>query len=239
MAFVSSPPSDGGGSVLSELSDARLVAVLVAERFEGATWRAAEAVCAAVAVSVLHDLLLGGAIAQKSFSLDRPITPTPTEVAALRLNEEDRADLVHIAVVDGIRVFQRLTLEGRGWRADGGASLLSYVVNGCVRALANPFRSWRTRCGQIPMLEPWPDADRGGGPPSSEPDPLAQLVTEEDWQTLIDSMPLQLAQAVQVWRLTGESWTQIATRLGVSRRSLEGLLRRWRKGRLPNERDEP
>ena len=237
MAFVSSPPASGGGTVLPPLSDAELVAILVADGFDGEMWRAAEAVLAAVAISVLHDLLLGGTIARKSFALDRPIIPTADEIAVLRQRDEDRVDLVHTAVVDGIRLFRRLSREGRGWREDGGASLMSYVINGCVRALANPYRTWRTRLGQGPSLDPWPDAGCVGEPTSSEPDPLARLVTEEEWQILIDSMPPSLARAVEVWRLTGESWTLIAARLGISGRSIEGLLRRWRKGRRLDEEE--
>ncbi len=67
-------------------------------------------------------MLLGGSLARKSLALDRPVIPTAEEATALRQNDDDRVDLVHAAVVDGLRIFCALTLEGRGWREDGGVS---------------------------------------------------------------------------------------------------------------------
>ena len=237
MVLVNPPPSDGGGSVLSGFTDAALVAVLVRDEFSGAVWRAAEAALVATAISVLHDLLLGGTLARKSFALDRPIMPTDDEIRALATQTDDRADLVHAAVVDGIRVFRKLTLEGRGWRADGGASLLSYVINGCVLALANHFRRWRNQRSRMLPLEPFDEADRADVA-SREPDALGHVLAEEDWQRLVGTMPPRLARAAEIWRVTGEPWTRIASRLGISERSLEGLLRRWRQT-YPMHKEDP
>jgi DNA-directed RNA polymerase specialized sigma24 family protein len=230
------PADDGGGGLLEHYTDADLVELLAAEQFGGTAWRTVEAVLAAAAIPVLHDLLLGGAIVRKSFALDRPIRPTSEEIAVLRADPDERADLVHSAVVDGIRVFRKLTMEGRGWSPDRGASLLSYVINGCVMALANHFRRWRTRRSRMVPIAPLSDADRVDLA-SPAPDALALIQAEEDWQTLVGSMPQQLARAVELWRLTGEPWTRIAARLGISEKSLEGLLRRWRTSYRRNKED--
>jgi DNA-directed RNA polymerase specialized sigma24 family protein len=237
VAFVNQPPADAGGSVLQRLSDAELIEVLVQQGFAGDEWRAAEAVLVATAIGVLHDLLLGGGIGGKSVALDRPLGLTGEEISALRDDADDRVDLVHAAVVDGIRVFRKLTLEGRGWREDGGASLRSYVVNGCVLALANPVRVWRTRRSRDAGLGPVQDADDALASP--EPDALARLLAEEDWRELLGTMPPPLALAMQTWRLTGEPWIRIAARIGISERSLEGLLHRWRKNHRPQREETP
>jgi DNA-directed RNA polymerase specialized sigma24 family protein len=237
VAFVNQPPADAGGSVLQRLSDAELIEVLVQQGFTGDEWRAAEAVLVATAIGVLHDLLLGGGIGGKSVALDRPLGLTGEEISALRDDADDRVDLVHAAVVDGIRVFRKLTLEGRGWREDGGASLRSYVVNGCVLALANPVRVWRTRRSRDAGIGPVQDAADALASP--EPDALARLLAEEDWRELLGTMPPPLALAMQTWRLTGEPWIRIAARIGISERSLEGLLHRWRKNHRPQREETP
>jgi len=238
VAFVNHPPADAGGSVLQRFSDAELIEVLVQQGFTGDEWRAAEAVLVATAIGVLHDLLLHGGIEGKSFALDRPLGLTGEEISALRDDADDRVDLVHAAVVDGIRVFRKLTLEGRGWREDGGASLRSYVVNGCVLALANPVRVWRTRRSRDAVLGLVEDA-AGDALASSEPDALARLLAEEDWRELLGTMPPPLALAMQTWRLTGEPWIRIAARIGISERSLEGLLHRWRKNHRQQREETP
>lgn len=236
MRFDKGPP-DADGEGAWEGSDADLVKRLVNKRFEGDEWRAVEAALVAVAVPVLHDVLLGGLLAPKSLALNRPVVPTAEETAALRQDVDARIDLVHAAVVEGIRQFCRLTLEGRGWQPDGGASLVTYVVNGCVRALNNPFRSWRARRARTPSTEPLPGEEVTGHPMSAQPDALAQLIAEEDWKALLASMPPNLAQAARLWRLTGWPWARIAGELGISERSLEGLKSRWRKQHRPPEED--
>ena len=225
MAFVNeSPPA--GGSVLPERTDAELIQQLRLAGFAGDEWRATEAVLVAVAIAVLHDMLLGETLARKSMALHRPVVPTAEECAALRRDPEDRVDLVHAAVVEGIRVFRRLSLEGGGWDPGRGASLLSYVVNGCVMALANPFRAWRTqRRRAIPTDVLDDSADRL---PSSEPDPLMRVLANEGSAALLASMSEPLAKAARLWIDTGWPWVRIAAEIGISPRSLEGHLSRWR-----------
>lgn len=226
MAFVNEPPP-AGGSVLPEWTDAELIQQLRLAGFAGDEWRAAEAVLVAVAIAVLHDMLLGETLARKSMALHRPVVPTAEECAALRREPEDRADLVHAAVVDGIRVFRRLSLEGSGWDPERGASRLSYVVNGCVLALANPFRAWRTQRRRAIHTDVLDDdsADRLA---SSEPDPLMHVLAKEGRVALLASMSEPLAKAVRLWIDTGWPWVRIAAEIGISPRSLEGYLSRWR-----------
>jgi hypothetical protein len=122
MPPVGQPPQRGVDSDVPGRTDVELVALLVRQRFTGEEWHAVEAILITAAVGVLHDMLLGGSLARKSLALDRPVIPTAEEATALRQNDDDRVDLVHAAVVDGLRIFCALTLEGRGWREDGGVS---------------------------------------------------------------------------------------------------------------------
>lgn len=236
MAVHGEPPRSGG-SVLAEWTDTELVERLRRSGFAGNEWRAAEAVLVAVAISVLHDMLLGGSVARKSLALHRAIILTPEETERLREQPEDRTDLVHAAVVEGIRVFRRLCLEGEGWDPERGASLLSYVVNGCVLALANPVRAWRTQRRRTPRTEVL-DEDHADRLSSSEPDPLARVLADEDRAALLGSMPAPLTRAVWLWIDTGWPWIRIAGEIGVSPRSLEGLLRRWRQQHVQQKEEE-
>jgi hypothetical protein len=160
MPPVGQPPQRGVDSVVPGRTDAELVALLVRQRFTGEEWHAVEAILTATAVGVLHDMLLGGSLARKSLALDRPVIPTAEEATALRQNDDDRVDLVHAAVVDGLRIFCALTLEGRGWREDGESHR---------RASSGP--SYTTRRDATPTAAPTAGHERLFAAP--EPLPVA------------------------------------------------------------------
>lgn len=61
-----------------------------------------------------------------------------------RWGEHDVDGLVGETVTQALRQFRAKGLRGGGWREDGGASLKTYFITGCVYAFLNAYRAWRT-----------------------------------------------------------------------------------------------
>jgi DNA-directed RNA polymerase specialized sigma24 family protein len=225
MAFISGPPPTEGGSLLPTMADADLVASLQRQGFTGPLWMLARATAARSCIGLLHKMILDGDVAAASKKLGRPVTLSPEEHAALR-DRPAREDLVHRAVVAGLIAYRRSTEAGQGWREDGGASLRSYLGNACLRELANAVRPWRTERQRNGDHVPLPEADRSH---PLLPDVAVALEEADDLASLLESMPPDLARAARIWLDTGWPWVRIASEMGITSRSLEGLLRRWRQ----------
>ncbi|MFI1919130.1 hypothetical protein [Nocardia sp. NPDC020380] len=71
-------------------------------------------------------------------------TDQERELVATRLCE----DVLQETVTSALERFRKHCLDGDGWRADGGTSLATYFVNGCVMAFVDNFRRSR-RCGEL------------------------------------------------------------------------------------------
>lgn len=57
--------------------------------------------------------------------------------------EEDVSGLANATVTQALIDFREKGLRGGGWRPEGGRSLRTYFVTGCVYAFPNAYRSWR------------------------------------------------------------------------------------------------
>lgn len=82
-----------------------------------------------------------------------PLAPTDTE--RLLVGQRDREHLVNGAVAEAVRKFREDARNGSGWRPDGGVTLATYFVTGCVIAFVAEFRRWRRA---DPGTVPVPDA---------------------------------------------------------------------------------
>ncbi|MCX5042423.1 hypothetical protein OG921_04410 [Aldersonia sp. NBC_00410] len=68
-----------------------------------------------------------------------------TDAQRARVTGDVADDLVNEAVIAALRKFRAAAMEGKGWRADGGAALRVYFVNRCVQEFVNEFRKLQRR----------------------------------------------------------------------------------------------
>ncbi len=214
-------------------SDAELVDALLRERCAGPCWLLVRAKLAGYAVPCLHRMILDGTLVTKMAALGRPVTPTDAEWRALREHADDRVDLVHEAVCLGLELFRDRGVLREKWDPQRETSLRTYFVNGCLLVLPNVLRAWRrSRSHTVPTVALDLESIRmhvEADPRSALPDIVDQLIHTEELEAELDRMSEKLAAAVRMRLETEWSWTEIAPRIGISPRALEGLLHRHRK----------
>lgn len=58
--------------------------------------------------------------------------------------EDERSGLVHHVISQALVDFRSKGSKGKGWRADGGASVKTYFMTACIFSFSNIYRSWET-----------------------------------------------------------------------------------------------
>ncbi len=189
---------------------------LSAEDFAGSTWNDVATVLVSYAVPVLRGMVRSGAIFAACRAVGRPLPATSLP------GDVDQEDLVTETAVLALRDFQKRALEGRGWAPEGGASMTTYFVSGCVLALPGVYRSWRRAHDRCPVPIP--------------PDDVIESVTDP-WSDVMSGIALdqelerldRRTRAVVELRMDGYSYSEIAAHLRTSPRAVEGLLYRARR----------
>jgi DNA-directed RNA polymerase specialized sigma24 family protein len=117
-------------------------------------------------------------------------------------------------------LFRRVALIGGRWRADGGASLLTYYVGACIQVYPGIYRKWYREYRRRTAIEPQ----------ATPPEPDHPGV--EDYIVLRASLLGELDEATWValtMKAEGATYKEIATVLGRTPKAAENLLRRGKR----------
>jgi len=217
-------PDDG--STVGTQGDARLYAELVKTGFEGPAYDRFETELVRYAMTVMDHWLRSGRIFPLLAARGYGLTPTNAERDELRTSEDCRSELTAMAISRALVRFRVDGQAGRGWRPEGGASLKTYFVGGCLQAFPNEFRTYHRTQPPLPLssehdpLEFVPDAATN----------LAEAVNGELWvHEVLHRLPNR-AREILLMKLDGYSHMEISEELGYSSpRAVEGVLRRLRQ----------
>ena len=113
-------------------ADRDLFVEVVAERFAGRRWRQLGDDLLKYGLAVVDGWLRTGYIFVKTAQARRPVFPTAHELTELKADKDLREGLADVVVAVALVRFQQRALAGTGWTYDGGASLSTYFVGGCV-----------------------------------------------------------------------------------------------------------
>ncbi|MEV8313482.1 sigma factor-like helix-turn-helix DNA-binding protein [Streptomyces sp. NPDC059900] len=155
--------------------------------------------------------------------LNRPVHPTSADLAALRRYPDERAALAGDSLVklleDPEEVWSR-------WDVRKGASLETYFVNAMVQRFQSVFRTWQTHRRTVISL-PAVDlnflSDR-----SYQADPAVDVVARDALRRALRAASPEV-RATVVLIVAGYQHGEIADRLQISERGVEGRLYRFRK----------
>lgn len=129
--------------VRQRAADAKLFEAVAAAKFTGKRWQGLSDDLGGYALAVTDAWLNTGYIFAKTTKMGRPVVPTETERRQLQSDSGLRHQLANGLVGAALVQFRDRALKDTGWRPDGGASLTTYLIGGCVLLFNNEFRRWR------------------------------------------------------------------------------------------------
>jgi hypothetical protein len=137
---------------------------------------------------------------------------------------DDRAGLASETVALAVNSFkQQALIEGR-WTPNGGATLRTYFIGGCVFAFPNLYRKWladRAALQQLMSIER--DTDDRSNPPQ---DPGEMAVTRLHIQEGFNSIPDDRTKSAVLLQAMGYTYDEIGEILQITPRAVDGLIRR-------------
>jgi RNA polymerase sigma factor (sigma-70 family) len=184
----------------------------------------------AYAVPLFKSLLRTGLIKRELLDRSLPIGLTADDYERLHTSMAARDALAVTIVIAGEEYFRRTVIPGMKWNSEGGASLETFFVNGCLLHFAASVRSWRK---EHPEWAVTADAGMARKEPSDTvPDPQADAMMEAvENRDLIDRLAAlapPMVKTIMLLMLEGLSFAEIGERLGISARAVEGRLHRFR-----------
>jgi len=199
-------------------ADARLRDALAANDFAGPGYVAFEEDLVRYGSSALIAELTSGLIfakcAQRGIRLPR-----------WRLSPQDCEELAYETLARALPLFRRIALVGGRWRPEGGATLKTYFKNFLLYPFANAYREWRK--------DQETDAPQHEGIPEDMPcprlGPQEIYLEREAIRDGLAAIESRNVRAALVLAEDGYDQDEIADILGITRRSVEGLLHRHRK----------
>lgn len=228
------PPS--GGRVLAELSNVELVARLQKNGCTGILWVRAVDALVSCGVRTLRRQVTDGTVNAKLDALRRPVHLTGAERDHLRAHPEELDDLVLDAVLTGLVLLRdRAILDGR-WDPGKGADLMTYFVNGCLLGFPNPVGAWRTRRARAPRTVEY-TADDAAVLADLAADPSLRAQDAAALEALLATFPAEIAGVARLVACDGVTWAEACRRHGVSPRTVERHLRRYRRRSRATEDD--
>ncbi|MGD9988029.1 sigma factor-like helix-turn-helix DNA-binding protein [Pseudonocardia sp.] len=207
-------------------SDAALAAALRAENAAGVVWADVRERLAELGVATLHKLIVGGRLGGDLHRVRAAQGVAVALLARMRVDPDLRTRVVNDCVLRGLERF-RATVLDRTWSSEGGASLSTWFVNGCLIGMRSVLRLAATRAEE-------PDGGAVGLDSLDMPaDVLAaaddEAEDDESVRRLLDSMPPRLRAAVELKLAEDLTWKECADRLEISPRVIEAQLYRWKK----------
>ncbi|WP_157762245.1 hypothetical protein [Nocardia yamanashiensis] len=124
-------------------ADAELIAALQAVEFAGPVWETFACELARYALGVLTAWMSTGHIFAVVRSKRIPCTPGVGELERFISDTDFRDEVADAAVSEALRSFRAKCLAGDGWSREGGASVASFFIGGCVIAFVNELNRHR------------------------------------------------------------------------------------------------
>ncbi len=182
------------------------------------------------AVPLFKNLLRTGAIKKELLDRSLPIGLTSDDYERLHTSMAARDGLAVTVVIAGEQYFRQTVIPNMKWRVDGGASLETFFVNGCLLHFAASVRSWRK---EHPEWSRPPGSIRTNEEPSEaivdpRADDMMAAVENRDLIDRLMAMAPPIVKSIMFLLLQGFSFAEIGERLGLSARAVEGRLHRFR-----------
>ena len=179
----------------------------------------------AYAVPLFKSLLRTGLIKKELLDRGLPITLTPDDYERLHTSMAARDALAITIVIAGEDYFRRTVIPNMKWNADGGASLETFFVNGCLHHFAASVRSWRK---EHPQWTTPGTAMADEETPDTVADAMMDAVENRDLIDRLAAMAPPMVKTIMLLMLEDLSFAEIGERLGISARAVEGRLHRFR-----------
>jgi DNA-directed RNA polymerase specialized sigma24 family protein len=205
------------GQVSRLEADALLRDALAAQGFTGPAYGMFEEELVKYGRAVMMGLLISGEI----FARCRR---RGIGLAGRSLSPQDREELAEETVARALPVFRRSALVEGGWRPERGADLRSYFAGALLPHFANAYREWWS--GQEKDADCYGDVPDGVPSPDLGPEQIVML--REEVRAGLATVDSGMTRAVLVLNEDGFDQDEIAEILGVTARSVEGLLYRSR-----------
>jgi RNA polymerase sigma factor (sigma-70 family) len=138
--------------------------------------------------------------------------------------ETDYEDLAQETTARALGAFKKKATQGNGWRPDGGASLKTYFSRALLYQFANVWRGHlRTDAAEALPLDEVADIR------STAPNPEDLLVQQDLIRRGLADVPNEKTRVALALTEEGFDQEEIAEILGITKRAVEGLLRRHRE----------
>lgn len=182
------------------------------------------------AVPVFKHLLRTGLIKAALLDLHLPVGLNSDDYERLHTSMAARDALAVTVVINGEQYFRRTVIPDNKWVPDGGASLETFFVNGCLLRFADSVRSWRKEHPEWAIAPGSRPATEKSWETVADPQADAYMDAVEN-RDVIDRLAAQappMVKTILELMLEGHSYAQIGDYLGISERAVEGRLHRFR-----------
>lgn len=197
--------------------DWKLLEELAADDFTDSVYAVLEEALAAYGYQVVLTLLSTGYIFARCHEINIELVIRP-------ILETDYEDLAQETTAGALGAFKKKVMQGNGWRPDGRASLKTYFSRGLLYQFANVWRG-HLRTGAAEALP----LDEAADIRSSAPSPEDLLVQQDLIHRGLADVPNEKTRVALALTEDGFDQEEIAEILGITKRAVEGLLRRHRE----------
>ena len=217
-------PHGADGARLDRLlADRELAERLRAAGYVGRDWDYFAAELIKYGYAVLIAWMRDGVIWRRLAARNIGGLPTPPP---WQWHLETWTDLASDVLMSAVPKFRDTVLATGRWDPDGRASLKTFFIGHCLIRFPNPYRSWHTtvtaRAGEVPDdLAGWRQAD------PADPGPEHDLVRREDLAHGLAALDDRTRETL-VLLDQGYDQTEVADRMGTSRKAVEMIVRRHR-----------
>jgi ECF sigma factor len=146
------------------------------------------------------------------------------------IKRELRDALAVTVVIAGEEYFRRTVIPNKKWIPEGGASLETFFVNGCLLHFAASVRSWRKEHPEWAITPGTGQVSEKTSDTVADPQADAFMDAVEN-RDVIDWLAAQappMVKTIMQLMLDGHSFCEIGEHLGISARAVEGRLHRFR-----------
>lgn len=211
--------------------DEQLRARLAMSGFAGPEYDQFARELAAYGIAVCMAKLATGVMFKDCHAFDRPCNPPPRD-----WTEQDRRGLVNETVAKALITFRKEGLIKERWRPDGNASLKTYFVGACILSFPNVYRNWLSERRRWQRIASVISRDRPTRTYGFD-DPADIVTTRVGLEQALQDLDPRTREAI-VLSECGYRQDEIAELMGVSNRSVEGLLYRHRAKTARQNGDE-
>lgn len=171
----------------------------------------------------LRDQIRSRRIYEECAAMGWPVSPTSDELEALRLSPDER----HVLAGETLLAFLKdPDKTWPSWDPHKGAAMETYFVGGLIKHFPTVFRRWQRTRQNLPLpLAPGAAALSGRG---AQADPALGVVARDELERALRAAEPEI-RAVLGLVAAGYRHSEIADRLRISERAVEGRIYRFRR----------